>query len=586
MKVEVPVISRELYLTMGSSERKSRSSSRKRSYSSSSSDSKYRSKYNKYKDQRRSSVRSSSSSSNWSSSPSPERSPHREYSKKHKSKHKKHKYKKEEYRRSSSLSPHSRKQKKKHKSNHKRSSKSSSKEKDHSEKRYKDKRKSFSIIKSNTESDKYEKQGVHDPINETKVETREKLYISKEKIQEDDSLKYSKSNVVSNLISTKKIEIKITSSTGKDSKPQSASENKTDLFGKWEPVERKGLKELTELCKKLSKETAEEEIEPRKTGSKETCQKEPLVLHHPYKLPPPPPLPIINAAPVIPMNPAQAIQAGMIRQVVGNIGMNPTLPKEIQAAFPVSSGLQHRTKENASEGLPNAPVFERPNKPVNISSVIANRLQAQNAINANPFDIEAIAKLKECDEMIKQWSTSNVQPEQFTGEKTKNILSKDELGGGYSAWVRKDFFNNLQPIRDGIGLRLLQKMGWTYGQPLGKNRAGFVNPLFFEIRTDRRGLTTAEDNVQTLKAKRKGPPVVDVKGKHPVSALSEICTKRKWPMPDYKLVMDSGPSHRKSYLFKAIVNGEEFTATSPSPNKKNAKAQAATAVLDKLGLLS
>lgn len=55
-------------------------------------------------------------------------------------------------------------------------------------------------------------------------------------------------------------------------------------------------------------------------------------------------------------------------------------------------------------------------------------------------------------------------------------------------------------------------MGWTYGQPLGKNRAGFINPLAFEIRTDRRGLSTADEAASTLKAKRKGPPVIDVQG--------------------------------------------------------------------------
>ena len=76
----------------------------------------------------------------------------------------------------------------------------------------------------------------------------------------------------------------------------------------------------------------------------------------------------------------------------------------------------------------------------------------------------------------------------------------------------KDFFNNLKPIRDGVGLRLLQKMGWTHGQPLGKNRAGFLNPVTFEVRTDRRGLSTAEETEVTLKAKRKGPPVVEVQG--------------------------------------------------------------------------
>ena len=81
----------------------------------------------------------------------------------------------------------------------------------------------------------------------------------------------------------------------------------------------------------------------------------------------------------------------------------------------------------------------------------------------------------------------------------------------------------MQPIRDGPGLRLLQKMGWTYGQPLGKSRAGFVNPLSFEIRTDRRGLSTAEETVNTMKPKRKGPPVVDVQGGK-ISLLNSCCS--------------------------------------------------------------
>ena len=51
--------------------------------------------------------------------------------------------------------------------------------------------------------------------------------------------------------------------------------------------------------------------------------------------------------------------------------------------------------------------------------------------------MEAIAKLRECDELIKRWSKSGIKPEQFTGERTKNILSKEELEGGYNAWVKK-----------------------------------------------------------------------------------------------------------------------------------------------------
>ena len=69
--------------------------------------------------------------------------------------------------------------------------------------------------------------------------------------------------------------------------------------------------------------------------------------------------------------------------------------------------------------------------------MIAERLKVQTALASNPFNIEAIAKLRDCDDKIKKWSKSGLKPAQFTGEKTKNILTREELEGGYSAWVRK-----------------------------------------------------------------------------------------------------------------------------------------------------
>ena len=62
-----------------------------------------------------------------------------------------------------------------------------------------------------------------------------------------------------------------------------------------------------------------------------------------------------------------------------------------------------------------------------------------------PFNVEAMAKLRQCDEMIKTWSKSGVKPEQFTGEKAKNILSREELEGGYNAWLRKVCSSPLLP---------------------------------------------------------------------------------------------------------------------------------------------
>lgn len=39
-------------------------------------------------------------------------------------------------------------------------------------------------------------------------------------------------------------------------------------------------------------------------------------------------------------------------------------------------------------------------------------------------------------------------------------------------------------------------------------------------------------------------------GKHPVSALVELCNRRKWGAPAFELVHESGPDHKKNFLFK------------------------------------
>ena len=48
----------------------------------------------------------------------------------------------------------------------------------------------------------------------------------------------------------------------------------------------------------------------------------------------------------------------MIHQVVGNVGVCPTLPGEIRSTFPVSSGVQHRQKEHTTDGTKDEPVFD------------------------------------------------------------------------------------------------------------------------------------------------------------------------------------------------------------------------------------
>lgn len=43
------------------------------------------------------------------------------------------------------------------------------------------------------------------------------------------------------------------------------------------------------------------------------------------------------------------------------------------------------------------------------------------------------------------------------------------------------------PVTGGIGMFLLQKMGWKQGEGLGKNNEGNKEPLLLDIKIDRKG---------------------------------------------------------------------------------------------------
>ena len=76
-----------------------------------------------------------------------------------------------------------------------------------------------------------------------------------------------------------------------------------------------------------------------------------------------------------------------------------------------------------------------------------------------------------------------------------------------------------------------------------------------------------------------------ISGKHPVSALAELCTKRRWQTPAYNIVHESGPAHKKDFLYQVIVNGNSYQHNVASNNKKLAKAEAAFAALKALGIV-
>lgn len=51
----------------------------------------------------------------------------------------------------------------------------------------------------------------------------------------------------------------------------------------------------------------------------------------------------------------------------------------------------------------------------------------------------------------------------------------------------QDVFTNAAPVSGGIGMFLLQKMGWKHGEGLGKNNEGAKEPLMLDFKIDRKG---------------------------------------------------------------------------------------------------
>ena len=48
-------------------------------------------------------------------------------------------------------------------------------------------------------------------------------------------------------------------------------------------------------------------------------------------------------------------------------------------------------------------------------------------------------------------------------------------------------FKNAPAKIEGVGLKLMQKMGWTPGTGLGRTNEGSIEPLQLDVKSDRRG---------------------------------------------------------------------------------------------------
>lgn len=69
-------------------------------------------------------------------------------------------------------------------------------------------------------------------------------------------------------------------------------------------------------------------------------------------------------------------------------------------------------------------------------------------------------------------------------------------------------FHNLTPVSGGIGMKLLQKMGWKPGQVIGKRGEGYAEPITLTVKIDRKGLSAGKEKA----AKKSTPAVLDLQG--------------------------------------------------------------------------
>lgn len=106
----------------------------------------------------------------------------------------------------------------------------------------------------------------------------------------------------------------------------------------------------------------------------------------------------------------------------------------------------------------------------------------------------------------------------------------------------------------GMGMHLLQKMGWRPGEGLGKEKTGTLEPLLLEVKLDKKGIV-AKDEQKGKKALKPQKVIVKpggLQGKHPVSMLGEFASKNKLGAPQYSICFECGPDHKKNFLFKVI----------------------------------
>lgn len=213
------------------------------------------------------------------------------------------------------------------------------------------------------------------------------------------------------------------------------------------------------------------------------------------------------------------------------------------------------------------------------------KAELERQVAKAPNDLQLIAQMYTIEEKLQSWARKRETPGEWQGgTDAPRLLNRDELEGqGNEAWATVDQFEGAAEVQ-GVGRRLLEKMGWADGQALGKLGVGDVEPLVIDFKLDRRGLNAIDEVHKGQKAKLElrasTQPLNVLSGKHPVSAINEVCQKRRWPLPTWTTI-ESG--HR--WKMSIRVCEESYTPETFSSTKKTAKMAAARIALIEMGLI-
>ncbi|CAG2178981.1 unnamed protein product, partial [Oppiella nova] len=205
--------------------------------------------------------------------------------------------------------------------------------------------------------------------------------------------------------------------------------------------------------------------------------------------PPPPPLPkpkksepkaSTSTAPVgIPgADIADDIQKAFTFIQTTRTDANVSVPATPSSSATVQSAADSTTTETSGESeakITSDSVFPQSAMPIDIGSVMAQRLNAMRKLEADPHNVVALKQMYQANQMMTEWAESKIVPGQFIGSTGANVLTPEQLNGACNAWTRKDQLKTAAPITGGVGMHLLMRMGWCPGQGLGKNNEGPVD---------------------------------------------------------------------------------------------------------------